>query len=155
DSGVSGKAIQLGEGWVAEIAFDRLRIRREIAETPSAVSWGDRAEGEARFGEWTFRWSRETAGTPTRGGLVTWVTPGAGALRCCVAGDRLRPLGGTGRRAVSRLLMEARVPVGDRNAYPLVVRGDDVLWIPGVCRAAAQIPEPGQAALRLEASETA
>ncbi|MBI2535470.1 MAG: tRNA lysidine(34) synthetase TilS, partial [Gemmatimonadetes bacterium] len=66
-------------------------------------------------------------------------------------GDRLVPLGGSGHRAVSRLLMEARVARGVRRRYPVVLRGDGLVWVPGVCRAQAAVPDPGAAALRLEA----
>jgi tRNA(Ile)-lysidine synthase len=153
-SGQSGRMMELGGGWVAELAFDRVRIRRAATDSGvDAVAWGTETQGEARFGSWTLRWRPEVAATPARTGLVTWVTLGPGSVRNLSAGDRVRPIGGTGRRAVSRLLMEARVPRGERAAYPVVVRGEDVLWIPGVCRAAVAVPAPGESAVRLEASD--
>jgi tRNA(Ile)-lysidine synthase len=61
------------------------------------------------------------------------------------------PVGGVGRRRVARLLMEARVPRSARAAYPVVTSGDEVVWLPGVCRAAARIPQPGTDAVRIDA----
>ena len=50
--------------------------------------------------------------------------------------------------------MEARVPRGERVAYPVLTRGDTVLWVPGVCRSADELPEPGTQAVRVDVSGT-
>jgi tRNA(Ile)-lysidine synthase len=58
-----------------------------------------------------------------------------------VAGDRIRLPGGT--KKVKKLLLEARIPRAERSRVPLVVDADgDVLWIPGVARAAREGPDP-------------
>ena len=75
-------------------------------------------------------------------------------VRAPAAGDVLRPLGGVGRRPVRRLLMEARVPRGERLAYPVLARGETVLWLPGVCRSADELPRPGTQAVRVDVSGT-
>jgi tRNA(Ile)-lysidine synthetase-like protein len=50
-------------------------------------------------------------------------------------GDRIHLPGGT--KKVKKLLLEARIPRMERSAVPLVVDAlGDVLWIPGVARAA-------------------
>ena len=49
-------------------------------------------------------------------------------------GDRMRPFGAPGRRKLQDVLTDARVPEALRSGLPLVVRGDEVLWIPGVAR---------------------
>ncbi len=67
-------------------------------------------------------------------------------------GDRIRPFGGVGRRRVSRVLMEGRIPRSERAAYPLVTRGGQVIWLPGLCRSDAAVPSVGEPAIRLEAS---
>jgi len=63
------------------------------------------------------------------------------------------PLGGVGHRPVRRLLMEAQVPRGERGRYPVVARGETILWIPGICRSAADLPLPGTPAVRLDVTE--
>ena len=86
-----------------------------------------------------------------RGGWTTWLPAAEGwELRPPRAGDRLVPLGGVGRRPLRRLLMEARVPRGERTGYLVVARGETVLWVPGICRAAAEVPAPGTRAVRLD-----
>ena len=44
----------------------------------------------------------------------------------------------------------ARDPAPERDRYPVVVRGEDVLWVPGVCRSSADVPESGEPAWLLE-----
>ncbi len=148
----SGRVLELRDGWVAEIVFDRLRIRPASTVTePPTVAWGGGETGLARWQDWIFSWRPETAGAAERSAAVTWVSRGAGEIRAMRPGERLFPLGGVGHRRVSRVLMEARVPRSERRTYPLVVRGERVVWIPGVCRAADEMPEPGESALRIEA----
>jgi len=63
------------------------------------------------------------------------------------------PLGGVGHRPLRRLLMEARVPRTARARYPVVARGETILWVPGICRSADGLPEPGTRAVRLDVTE--
>jgi tRNA(Ile)-lysidine synthetase-like protein len=71
-------------------------------------------------------------------------------IRSARPGDRLQPLGGTGRRELRKVLMEARVPRGERAQYPVVARGETILWVPGICRCADALPAPGTRAVRLD-----
>jgi tRNA(Ile)-lysidine synthase len=150
----SGRRVDLGDGWIAETAFDRLVIRRP-SPAPSgelAVTLGTEAErGEARWGDWCITWHAAAAGETRRAEWATWVTAGPLAVRAGQPGERIRPLGGVGRRAVRRLLMEARVPRIERSAYPVVLRGADIVWIPGVCRSDRALPRAGEPGLRLDA----
>lgn len=148
----SGRVAQLGEHWVAELVFDRLRLlRRRGAALPPCGEWGDGESGSITWDGWEITWRRDTAGKAGRLGLATWVTPGAGEIRGSRPGDRLRPFGATGRRPVRRLFMEARVPAGERAAYPVLVRDGEIVWVPGICRAAGAVPPAGAPAVRLEA----
>jgi tRNA(Ile)-lysidine synthase len=49
-------------------------------------------------------------------------------------GDRLA--GGRSRKKVQDLFVDAKIPRSQREAWPLVVRGDDVVVVPGVAAAA-------------------
>jgi tRNA(Ile)-lysidine synthase len=150
----SGRSIQLGSGWEAELVFDRIRVRRySRSEVPRsrAVVWGADEAGSTGWGRWEFNWCAGPAETPQRDTFFTWVTPGSGEIRGVNTGDRMLPLGGVGHRKVRRLLMEARVPASERAEYPVIVRGDTVLWIPGVCRSADEVPRLGAPAVRLDA----
>ncbi|HEX9729114.1 MAG TPA: tRNA lysidine(34) synthetase TilS [Gemmatimonadales bacterium] len=154
----SGRTLQLGDAWMTEVVFDRVRIRRMDttveSERPPATRWGAEAEGMARWGGWCITWHTGAAERVERGGYATWATPGSGVIRSVLPGDRLFPLGGVGRRKVRRLLMEARVPRSERNGYPVVARAGDVWWIPGICRGEAHVPVPGEPAVRIEARPT-
>jgi tRNA(Ile)-lysidine synthase len=145
----SGRKLDLGAGLEAEAAFDRLIIRRATpAEAPLALA-GD--AGQGRFGGFAVQWRKERAPEKlVREGWTTWVAGGELTVRAPARGDRLVPLGGTGHRAVSRLLMEARVGRADRSHHPVVALAGRPLWIPGVCRGDAALPEPGTLAVRLD-----
>jgi tRNA(Ile)-lysidine synthetase-like protein len=73
-----------------------------------------RLDREIRWGEWTLR--------PKRAGLH---------VRGWRAGDRLasRDL------KVQDLFVDAKVPRSEREAWPLVVRGDEVVYVPGIAAA--------------------
>ena len=71
-------------------------------------------EGEVRWGTWTIR-SREE-GLKVRG----WR-----------AGDRLAGR----RRKIQDVFVDAKVPRSEREAWPLVVRGDEVVSVPGLAEA--------------------
>lgn len=163
--GSSGRLAELGQGWVGEAVFDRLTVRRlgglasgprpgaKERELAPLVAGTD--QGHASFGGFELQWRWEAA--PDRIGRAEWTTwlaaPGW-QVRSLAAGDALKPLGGVGRRPVRRLLMEARVPRGERAGYPVLTRGDTVLWVPGVCRSAEELPSPGTQAVRVDVSGT-
>lgn len=152
----SGRRLSLGGGWWAEVAFDRVRVRaREIGEVGEVVEVGeDKERGRAEFGAFQVEWSPDAAPERlTRADWTTWIAGGDWQVRPPRPGDRLVPLGGVGRRQVRRLLMDAQVPRGDRAGYPVVARGETILWVPGICRSAADLPQPGTRAVRVDVTK--
>ena len=154
----SGRRQTLGGEWVAEVAFDRIRVRhgtregREGGEVVEVVV--DDERGRARFGEFRVEWSAEPAPERlARGDWTTWIAGGAWEVRRLRPGDALVPLGGVGHRPVRRLLMDARVSRSDRAQYPIVARGETILWVPGICRSAADLPRPGTPAVRVDVTK--
>lgn len=153
----SGRHLQLGGGWSAEVAFDRLRVQRDDPDRIDCALehvWPSGERGTARFGEFEISWS--TGAAPARierGTWTTWVDGAAWEVRPPARGDSLVPLGGVGHRPVRRLLMEARVPRSARARYPVVSRGETILWVPGICRSAEALPAPGTRAVRLDVTE--
>src|SRR2546429_1486 len=110
--------------------------------------------GSAVFGEFRVAWTPDPA--PARLPRTDWTTWIAGAnweVRPPRPGDRLVPLGGIGRRPLRRMLMEARVPRSDRPGYPVVARGETILWVPGICRSADDLPRPGTRAVRVDVTK--
>ena len=80
-----------------------------------------------------------------------WFTLDPVTVRGWEAGEKLKPLGGQGRRLVVRCFQEERVPRSRRESWPVLIQGDDLIWIPGVCRSALRLPAPGTASLRVDA----
>jgi tRNA(Ile)-lysidine synthetase-like protein len=103
----------------SEIGAKRLDLGRgRVAVREYDQVWLERApvtlDGEVRWGAWRIR-SRE-AGLKVRG----WR-----------AGDRL-----AGRdRKIQDVFVDAKVPRSEREAWPLVVRGDEVVAVPGLAEA--------------------
>ncbi len=145
----SGARIELGQGWVAEIRFDRLAVVRPHPSWEPVALEG--AAGEARFGTWRVRWSRESAPERTvRSGWTAWLAHGGFLIRPWQPGDRIRPVGATGHRRVVRCLQETRVGRSERSGWPVVSTMDEVVWVPGVCRSGVALPEPHQEAMRID-----
>jgi tRNA(Ile)-lysidine synthase len=47
-------------------------------------------------------------------------------------GDRIRPYGMSGRKLISDVLIERKIPQFERNQIPIVVSGNKIAWIAGV-----------------------
>jgi tRNA(Ile)-lysidine synthetase-like protein len=80
-------------------------------------------EGEVRWGSW--RITSELPGLKVRG----WR-----------AGDRLADR----KRKIQDVFVDAKIPRSEREGWPLVVRGDEVVAVPGVVEA------PGIAVVRID-----
>ncbi|HEY3221813.1 MAG TPA: tRNA lysidine(34) synthetase TilS [Gemmatimonadales bacterium] len=153
----SGRRLPLGEGWSAEVAFDRLRVSRAAHDAVVCALeriWPAGERGTARFGGFEIAWSPGAAPAQIeRATWTTWLDSAAWEVRRPARGDALVPLGGVGRRPLRRLLMEAKVPRSARPSYPVVSRGATILWVPGICRSAEGVPAPGTRAVRLDVIE--
>lgn len=49
-------------------------------------------------------------------------------------GDRIQPWGMSGSKKIKSLLIDAKIPRPLRKSLPILLKGDDVLWVPGVRR---------------------
>jgi tRNA(Ile)-lysidine synthetase-like protein len=153
--GVSGKYAQLGAGWVAELSFGRLVVRPESPTGPLTQLMISGDTGESGWGSWRVSWRREPAPAEQgRGGFTAWFLPDNLAVRPWRRGDRILPLGGTGRRLAVRCFQDARVPAGRRARWPLIDAGGRLIWIPGVCRSTELLPPEGAEALRVDVHVT-
>jgi tRNA(Ile)-lysidine synthase len=150
----SGRRVEFGGGWVGEAVFDRLTVGKAPDRPRETIPMME--EGTAVFGDYRLAWRTDQAPARLdRGGWTTWVAGIEGGLviRAPQAGDRMAPLGGVGRRDVRRLLMEARVPRAARAGYPLLAVGETIVWVPGICRGEARVPQPGTPAVRLDVTQ--
>lgn len=151
--GRSGAVAELGAGFAAELTFGRLRLFRDPGHRPQ---WGGTPlggpEGSLQLGPWRISW-REAAAPERleRTASSSWLAEGSYTVRPWRAGDRIRPLGGTGRRLVVRCMQDAKVPRSQRVGWPVIEASGEVVWVPGVCRSAVGIPGPGARARRIDA----
>jgi len=153
-SGTSGARVPLGSDLEAELTFGRLRLAPldQSAQFGPLPLEGER--GEQSWGRWRFRWQPASAPEQQgRAGLHAWFIPPSAPLsvRSWRPGERLRPMGGSGRRLLVRCFQEARVPRSLRASWPVLTLDDHVVWVPGVCRSDARIPPRGTEALRVDA----
>ena len=151
--GRSGAVAELGAGFTAELTFGRLRLFRDPGHRPQ---WGGTPlggpDGSLQLGPWRVSWREEAAPERLdRTASSTWLAEGSYTIRPWRAGDRIRPLGGTGRRLVVRCMQDAKVPRSQRVGWPVIEASGEVVWVPGVCRSAVRIPGPGARARRIDA----
>jgi len=59
-------------------------------------------------------------------------------------GDRMVPLGAAGPRRVKGLLRDSGLDALSRTGWPVVLAGDQIVWIPGVRRSIAATARPGR-----------
>ena len=153
--GQSGARVMLGDGWMAEVRFERVALVRDVPVAPNhGSSWRIQLPSPgntARTDGWRVRCSAGAApARHERVGFGTWLVPGQYEVRAWRSGDRIFPLGGTGRRLVVRCMQDAKVGRGERPGWPVVIREGTVIWVPGVCRSAHALPAEGSEAWRVD-----
>lgn len=150
--GASGARAPLGAGWSAELGFGRLHIHAPAAEPAPGELTMEGGSGAAAWGRWRFRWEREAAPErQDRTAMSAWFAPAPLTVRAWAPGEKVKPLGGSGRRLIVRCFQDQRVPRGHRRNWPVLAQSHQVIWIPGVCRSDAGLPAGGVEALRVDA----
>ncbi|MDW7649815.1 MAG: tRNA lysidine(34) synthetase TilS [Bacillota bacterium] len=48
------------------------------------------------------------------------------------AGDRMQPLGASGRRKVKKILADRKIPLKKRDSIPLILSAEEIVWLGGV-----------------------
>ena len=54
-------------------------------------------------------------------------------VRTVRPGDRIIPLGMSGRKKVKDIFIDRKIPLSERKRIPLIFSGADLIWIAGVC----------------------
>jgi tRNA(Ile)-lysidine synthase len=139
----------------AELAYGRLTFQK-VAAGEAAAALDLEPGTDTTVGEVRIRVKSATATGVERGGWETALAPGRYVARTWRPGDRIRPLGGRGSRAVGVLFREARIPPRRRRAWPVIASSDDatIVWVPGICRSDDRIPASGTEALHVECAFT-
>jgi tRNA(Ile)-lysidine synthetase-like protein len=147
----TGARTDLGQGWTLALGADRVHLLRPGAEASPAPLELAGAAGQSAWDGWRVRWGIEAApGVHPRDGATAWFIPGRLVIRSWRAGDRIRPIRGTGSRLAVRCFQDARVARHDRSRWPLLDSSEGLAWIAGVCRAELALPPAGSAAVRVD-----
>ena len=133
-------SIPLSGGWCLEATRDAYILQRSPPVSPLSAARLP-VHGSIRWGQFHFR-ARMTVDSSS---LWTASIAGVvdGVVRSWGAGDRLEPAAGQPRRRVSRYLSDVGLRGSDRAGWPVIVAGDDVVWIPGVRRSDAATDRSG------------
>ncbi|HVR95638.1 MAG TPA: tRNA lysidine(34) synthetase TilS [Thermoanaerobaculia bacterium] len=135
-------ACDCGDGWVWREEDGRVALRRrEEAGSPLSFTYTLKIPGELEIPEVALRvrlicqpvepWM--LAGCRRRAALALPVAPGDRVtVRSRCPGDRLHPLGASGSRKLKDVLIDRRVPRGERDRLPLLCVGGQIAWVPGV-----------------------
>lgn len=147
----TGRRMPLSGGWEIVRSRDEFELRRRVRLQTGAVPLVGQV---ARFGDWRFVAVRRASG-PSDSWVARLPSNVSLTVRTWRAGDRMRAGGrwGTGEngerdfsRKVKRFLSDARVPAALRSRWPVVLAGDEIVWIPGVRRSDAASVRPGRPA---------
>jgi tRNA(Ile)-lysidine synthase len=132
-----GARIQLSGGFEAVSHKGALIVRKVVSSAPTGalgLSAGVQVGGfrfDAREEDVVSLWS---AKLPAGRALT---------VRAWHPGDRMVPAGGFARR-VKGLLRDAGVDAASRGAWPVVLAGDEIVWVPGVRRSSAASARSGR-----------
>jgi tRNA(Ile)-lysidine synthase len=93
------------------------------------------------LGAWRFR-----RGASAKESLWSAALPADAELtaRAWRPGDRMTPLGATAPRRVKGLLRDAGIDAARRAGWPVVLAGEEIVWIPGVRRSLAATARSGK-----------
>jgi len=119
----------------------------EAVEPEEALLWDYRKDPVIRFGKTVlrFRGEKEPDADTMPSGTDTAIFdaetfPGRLLIAARQSGDALTPFGATYSVTLKKLLTDAHIPASDQPLHPVVRdadRPEDILWVPGVRRAAA------------------
>ena len=124
-----GSSIQLSGRWEVVRDRDRLKLRPTSDAAPPAA--GLPTAGQLRWGRWSF----VRDGRGVRPGPWQAELPSGRPLvvRAWQPGDRMIGRSGAARR-VKRFFSDAGIIGPNRAGWPVVLAGEEIVWIPGVGR---------------------
>jgi tRNA(Ile)-lysidine synthase len=144
DAGV-GDRMQLSGG----VEVVRRRSAIALAGTREDVAPPTALEDGTVWGGWRFRIEQAVPDRSTSGGAMPPFTALLDAqsglrIRAWTPGDRMRAAGDAVPRRVKRFLRDAGLAGPDRRGWPVVLAGEEIVWIPGVRRSDAATIRPGR-----------
>ncbi len=151
--GPSQGRLSLPKGYDLVKEYDRVRLERTRRAKPSlpCYSYALPQEGDLMVPEAgvTFHALRSTNGLTNarpEDDLEAYFDadslPDKLNVRNFRTGDRFQPLGMKGHKKVKDLFIEKKIPLSIRRNLPLLVAGDEILWIPRYGRSEVARPGP-------------
>jgi len=137
-----GARMQLSGGWEAARSRDAIQLRRQAEVPPTAHPIDSRSALD--WGLWSFRPGMAATGDPWTAWLPIDLPVTVRAWR---AGDAMVVRRGSRPRKVKRFLTDAGVSGHERAVWPVVIAGDEIVWIPGIRRSDAASERPGMPGL--------
>jgi len=145
---VAGEILRVRDGWL-EVERAAPALGAELRPLRPGVAAGGVTMGFVDVDE--SLWARLTRGevSPEREAYLRAPVGGL-SWRGRVAGDRYQPLGAPGAAKLSDLLINRKVPAELRDALPVILVGEEILWVPGLPPADShRLTGPGKGAVRL------
>jgi tRNA(Ile)-lysidine synthase len=136
-----GASMQLSGGWEVVHERHRLTLRRTRGAAPAAT--GLPRAGELRWGRWSF--VRDKSGDRVDPWHAMLPSGRPLIVRAWQPGDRMIGRAG-GARRVKRFFSDAGIVGPNRAGWPVVLAGEEIVWIPGVTHctsSAAPAETPG------------
>lgn len=138
-----GARIQLSGGWQVVRSRDAFQLRASEHAPPGQTPLP--ASGDTRWDRWKFR---PTQGEPTADAWSTWLPAELPlAVRRWQPGDVMQIRRERQPRKVKYFLSDAGITGHERERWPVVVAGDQIVWIPGVRRSVLVTARSGWPAL--------
>ena len=140
---LAGGAVVMRIGNATQESFE---LRRPSLSASDPWDWtGESAHVPRRLGRWrvsrlTVPDAQAAADDPSVFSIPANVVV---TIRSWRAGDRIQTPGHPAGRRVTRYFSDARVPVLDRSGWPIVLAGDELQCVPGLCRSLAAPNRPG------------
>lgn len=140
-----GARIPLAGGWEVVRSRDHFQLRASQIEsaTPATLALSN----DTRWGEWSFA-PDGTKAVERDDSWSAWLPVDAPlVVRPWQAGDAMVAREGGSPRKVKHFLSDAGVTGHQRAGWPVVLAGDQIVWIPGVRRSEAATARPGRPGL--------
>jgi tRNA(Ile)-lysidine synthase len=159
-TGETGSVVELPGGLRGERTYGELVIAPAPAErATSALEWALPVPGEVALRELglQLKASRSRAKKPPPSPMAALVDAAKLdpplLVRTRRRGDRFRPIGMRGRAKLQDFFVNAKVPRAQRDRVPLVLSGDDIIWVVGYrISESFKVTEKTGRSIRLEAS---
>jgi tRNA(Ile)-lysidine synthase len=137
-----GQQIQLSGGWRVVRSREFFELRRD--EDPDTTLTTLSLSNTTACGDWAFRLTDELPHGPWGAWLPT---DRPLAVRAWHPGDTMAAGSRGGKNKVKRLLSKAGLTGHKRVSWPVVLSGDEIVWIPGVRRGSAASDRSGRSGL--------